>query len=327
VKLLTHTDIHQADKAPRSRTDNWTETISAKLRQIAELAKKHDAFAVCAGDVFNFRSASKNSHALVKRTIEDYRQFPNCVPVAAGSHDFPYSDVARLDSQPLGVLEAAGVIKLVNYEAGQSVEIPCDGGKVRVIGFPDNNKWSLEKFAQIDEYDGFTVVLAHVFAGLDGGDFFGQKVFSYNDLKKFPVDIWVFGHWHIDQETEILEYEGQERVFINVGAISRGSYSYENIRRTPAVGLVEFGFTENGEKEIIKVEKIPLKVAPFEDVFDVEKHENIKRKDKEISEFVTELAKVKDEEDVVTSEEYIDKLNLEKEVRETIEFYMQKAAE
>lgn len=327
MRILTHTDIHQADKAPRSRTDNWTETISAKLKQIAELAKKHDAYAVCAGDVFNFKAASKNSHALVKRTIEDYRQFPNCVPVAAGSHDFPYSDVARLDSQPLGVLEAAGVIKLVNYEAGENVEVPCEGGKVRIIGFPDNNKWSLEKFEQIDEYDGFTIVLAHAFASLDGGDFFGHKVLSYHDLKKFPVDIWVFGHWHIDQEIEILENNNQDRVFVNVGAISRGSYSYENIRRNPAVGLVEFGFDKDGKKEITKVEKIPLKVASFEDVFDVEKHENIKRKDKEISEFVTQLAKVKDEENVVTSDEFLGKLDLEKEVRETIEFYMQKAAE
>ena len=46
ITLVWRTDVHLSDRTPRSRKDNWTDTILGKLRQVGEIAREVKADAV-----------------------------------------------------------------------------------------------------------------------------------------------------------------------------------------------------------------------------------------------------------------------------------------
>jgi hypothetical protein len=203
------------------------------------------------------------------------------------------------------------------------------GVKARIIGFPDTNKWTENKFDIIEPYNqGFQIALVHTFASSKTKEFFGNRVYQYKDLAKYPVDIWVFGHWHFDQGIEsIVDDAGDTKVFVNVGAISRGAYSYENIDRIPSVGFVEFGYDDSGKKIINKIEQIRLKVKPAKEVFDVNAYEQLKKKKTEMSNFVRQLGLIQSTMEATTSDDYFKNLELENEVLTEIENYILRAQE
>lgn len=68
-----------------------------------------------------------------------------------------------------------------------------------------------------------------------------------------------FGHWHIDQG---IQKVGQ-KVFVNVGSVSRGALVQDNLERIPA--CVSVMFTDEGVTTI----RNPLTVEPAKDVFDL----------------------------------------------------------
>ena len=113
---------------------------------------------------------------------------------------------------------------------------------------------------------------------------------------------------------------GKEKYFISPGAVSRGAYNDENIDRIPKVVIIE-----SKEGVVSKIIPVRLNVRPKEEVFDVEKLERLKEKDREISKFTEELAKSQSEDESVTVDEAMGRLEIAKEVKLQIEYYLSKA--
>ena len=111
-------------------------------------------------------------------------------------------------------------------------------------------------------------------------DFFNEPVFRYDHLiTKDGPDVWCFGHWHKDQG--VVQLGGKR--FVNLGAVSRGALINENLQRTPKVALLNF---EQGSIEVVPV---PLKVAPAEEVFDLERKERQEQEHENIDLFIERL--------------------------------------
>ena len=88
VTLVWRTDVHLSDHTPRSRTDNWTDTVLRKLSDIGEIARKSGANAVIdGGDFFDIKAPGRNSHALIRRAMEVHRDYPCPVYANVGNHD------------------------------------------------------------------------------------------------------------------------------------------------------------------------------------------------------------------------------------------------
>ena len=125
ITIVWRTDIHLSDHTPRSRTDNWTDTVLGKITQVGEIARDVGAIAVIdGGDFFDIKAPTRNSHALIQRAIQAHANYSCRVYANVGNHDCVYGDYSYLPQQPLGVLYAAKVFHRLYDEHEAVFTIP-----------------------------------------------------------------------------------------------------------------------------------------------------------------------------------------------------------
>lgn len=99
-------DVHLNDSNPISRTDNYYEAIMKKLDFI--LSQKFDV-CIFSGDIFNKITVSKFH---LKRVLDLFYKYNNKqIYSIVGNHDVLFGDIKYLDSSPIGILFASGLIK------------------------------------------------------------------------------------------------------------------------------------------------------------------------------------------------------------------------
>lgn len=318
IKLLVRTDCHINDKSPQSRTDDYLETCLKKLRQLGDFAREKQCTAVIDnGDFFHDKAATKNSHEMVRKIIDLHRkEYPCPIYLNPGNHDFPYNNISYIEKQPLGVLFAAGVFQQLN-------DITFTGSndlKVRVVGIPYRSDIELLDFDIEKGEEDVLIVAAHTFASLNGGDLFGRETaLSYYDLSSCSPQLFIFGHWHIDQG--IQELNG--KTFMNLGSMTRGSLTQDNLSRTPRFGYIEVTKDSDGVVTI-HTEAHEYIVEKSELIFDLEKHSRIKEEERDIEKFIASLVssgQTDQEEDITQSIRNLS--HFQEEVREkAIEFLL-----
>lgn len=293
ITLVWRTDIHLSDHTPRSRLDNWTDTVLAKIVSVGKIAKDVGARAVIdGGDFFDIKAPGRNSHALVLRAIQAHADYPCPVYANVGNHDCVYGDYSYLPQQPLGVLYAARTFHRLYDEHDVVFTIPGPTRssppslKVRVVGVPYHGvKYDLTRLANIKKGDeDYLVVAAHLLASPTHATMFdAEDVLRYDTLDDYPdVDVWCFGHWHKDQG---IAQTPAGATVINIGSLTRGALSQDSLDRIPSVAVMRFG------PDGFTVEKVTVPHTPANEVFD------LFRKDKEdiqktmIEEFVDHLSK------------------------------------
>jgi DNA repair protein SbcD/Mre11 len=304
LKIITFTDIHLADKNPISRKDDYKESIFNKLEQIKDICeeKKVD-LAICAGDIFHIKTPTKNSHQLVSQLVMLFKSFPCPVVTIYGNHDVTQNNIINLPRQPYFTLiksEACIDLEDITYENVRIFKV--DG--LAEIPYTDFNRERKDEKIQI--------CVAHVNASSKFSDLFGERVYTYQELEKTSPDIFVFGHYHPDQGIEIRN----GKHFINVGSISRGSLSKDDLNRIPSIGYIEIN--ENYE---IKTSKIKLNVLDASEIFDLELKEQEESTEIEMQNFITELKGQNlfgDSEDIRNQ---LSSLNFERDIVERVLFY------
>jgi DNA repair exonuclease SbcCD nuclease subunit len=292
LSLVWRTDVHLSDVAPSSRKDDWAATVLDKLRQVGAVASERSAVAVLdGGDFFHVKSPSRNSHDLVRRAAEVHAAYPCPTFANVGNHDCVYGDIEYLDQQPLGVLFSSGILGRC-YDHHEVFFGPGDGGApraygynraldswsdgnpfdlprhptipiVRVVGVPyHGTRYDLDKLSSIKRgQEDHLVCMAHLLASKGGGTMFeGEDIISYDTLPQYAPTCWLFGHWHQDQGVE--DFSGIK--VVNVGSLTRGSLTLDEVQRTPACVVLSF------TREATTHEVVRLNVKPAADVFDVE---------------------------------------------------------
>jgi len=262
VTLVWRTDIHMADTAPQSRTDDWAETILGKIAQVGVIARAVKADAVLdGGDFFHLKSPGRNSHDLVRKVAAAHAAYPCPVFGNVGNHDVKYGSMEYLSESPLAVLFESGVFQRL-YDEYEAVFVH-NGFKVRVVGIPyHGTRYDMNRFTGIVKKDeDRLVVIAHCLASPTGGSMFeAEDIISYKELANLDPDVWCFGHWHKDQGvTEIAP----GKVVVNIGSMSRGSISQDDMGRKPSCVVMRFS------PDNVTFEKIALKVAPPEEIFNI----------------------------------------------------------
>lgn len=315
MKFLWRTDVHIADASPRSRTDDWATSVLDKLAQVGGLAERHGVTAVIdGGDFFHVKSPSRNSHALIQRVAQVHREYPCPVYTVTGNHDVKYGDTDYVDQSPLGVLLATGVFKPLG-ELGETFTEPSTGLSVRVVGVPYHGKeYDLVKLnAQKLGHD-FLFVAAHLLASQGGGEMFGSEdIVAYNDLLSLEADVFAFGHWHKNQGVSVLE----GKHIVNVGSLTRGSLSEDNIQRIPEVVLIEFS------SEGVKTTQIPLKVRPASEVFDLDKRQEDTIRDVTVDAFISKLTDTLGGAPITSLEDRVKQLDLDPRVEAKMLHYLE----
>jgi len=300
VKFVYYTDVHIQDVNPPSRLGSYRDDILAKIRQVMNIGKKSKVdFTYCGGDLFNHKRPASTRHALVTQVIGvlDDSGVPNYgVP---GNHDLQGDDISTLPEQPLGVLMEGGhMIQVKNgllFKKGNLT--------VHLDSYDFEEEPDLVELAEKREAVKADVhtLGAHIFSSPKGGDLFGTKIFSYEELAVTGHDLYLLGHYHPDNGVEDRSYDKDRQTFINVGSLSRGDYGDENLTRKPKCALVTI--TKEDGNVTWSVEQILLDVRPAEEVFDLEAKEKIAKQKEETAEYVAEIERSSTATDGNASEE------------------------
>jgi exonuclease SbcD len=304
--LLTVGDVHLADRTPASRKDDYKAETFNELKMIARLAVKENASAVLfTGDIFHEKSAKMNSHSLVREAISVFSSFPCPAYSIVGNHDISYNRMDTLEKQPLGVLFESGALRRLTREVI---------GDFEVVGVDFDEHASYETLKPKKTHaDGKLVAVCHVYAEPSERDLFGEPVFGYDKMSEgSDVDVYVFGHYHHDQGIVKIN----DKQFVNIGSLSRGSLNKENVEREVKIGKLSI----SGDKVVCEELKLP--VRPASEIFDIEKKKAIEEKETEIEQFVASLGKANLFESLSSLEDTIRSMKLDSGIKVRVEQYL-----
>lgn len=263
MKYLVRGDLHNADRPPLGRTENYMDDILRKQEESLEIAARyHCDFIIDTGDWFHKFRGVTNANKLLARLLELYADRPCEIYVTGGNHDFSYTGVESVFSMPFGVMVRSGVIQWLDkarlIEAGDETALFVPRNwEPHIDTLPNIFKLNKEE-AEMRPKGGYTIMVAHA-SILPPGD---TRPYPTHDADKLPTDMLHVLHCgHIHEDLGIHKL-ASGCWFTNLGSIARVERNKHNLARRPQVLLVEL---DHGE---ITFEPIPLSTAnPAEDVF------------------------------------------------------------
>jgi len=283
IKLITSSDEHLADLNPGFRKDNYRDSILKKIEWQGDFARKCGASAILrGGDFFHVKAANKTTYATTSAAAEIHRRYSCPTHAIAGNHDMSNNDPSSVHRQPLGIMFKSGVFQPLRDESF------VDGTlKVRVVGVEYTTDLAVDGLADLVRKrpgDTYTVAFVHALASMAPEEriqsFFNENIFDYRDLVfEGCPDVYVFGHYHKDQG--IVDHMGIK--FVNLGAVSRGALTFENLDRKPKVGLIR------ADSRGITVEEHVIPHEDASDVFDIELKKRLDSERRSLNEFITQL--------------------------------------
>ena len=288
VVIVHRTDVHIADRPPVSRRDDYASAIIGKLAIVGDLARKIGADAVVdSGDFFHIQAPSRNSHGLVQRVMEVHETHYTCpVYFVLGNHDLAGGNPESVSRQPIGtLLRARTFTSLGDVTLGGH-----DRPRVRLVGVPYAPHPTLASLRVERGSEDVLVEVCHAYTvapgtGASFQELSDEPVFSWEELSSLPADVWLGGHYHRDQGSEVV---GGKR-FVFPGSLSRGVYSRDEMDRLPRIAVITFEGEEGGpvQTNVRLVRLTGLPVA--EEIFDVRARAVDREVTDRISAFVTSL--------------------------------------
>lgn len=310
-------DVHSSDKNPVSRIDNYFDDTFDLLNQISIISQKVKADAVFfLGDLFHHKAQKENSCNLIRSWVETLKKYPPVFAIA-GNHDEIYNNPDLLFQQPLGLLAESGALILLDERFNKSKIFKNDKIKVRFAGYPYDEKLGLEVCNIKKGDEDLLIVLAHIYAAPKREDLCGTPIYGYNEMLNFDADIFAFGHYHKDQGVTKLD----NKYFINLGAITRGSLSDEDIYRKPKVAWLQIQ-----DKSNYTIKKIALKIKPADEIFNLSLKKEVEEENKHIEDFIEKLKQEFETSDPIKNiNDKISQMNIEKEIKDKVYFYLEQA--
>lgn len=315
--FITTNDIHISDTNPRARLDNYKATIIDKILQAKDhcIRLKADA-ALISGDLYNNKNPARNSHRLNQELIRVFKLFPCPIYMIEGNHDLTANRIESLEEQPLGVLFADKTLHQLRHEI-----LEKDGKQISLVGVPYTQDLDIDTLDIPENIYTAQICLMHLNASLTSGGFFKERIYGYDELERLSPDIFVLGHYHIDQGI----YEKNGKYFINLGSMSRGSQSEDNIQHLPQIGHIKIVIKDN--KTYFDIKPIKINIKPAEEVFDLVKKAEEKKESKNIEEFVEKLASevIQKSDKKINVEDIMAQMDLAKVIKERVLHYILEA--
>ncbi len=216
MKFLLTSDDHFRLDQPKCRTDNFRETQARKFRWIEDLAKRHNATILKAGDTFHKARISPEGESWM------IRHMPKILTITIpGNHDLPYHSMNQYKDSSLSVLEACGKINVLKGDENYSVFL---SEKIGVFGFcwgSNLEEWIGKTKGAIKEKGPFekTIALMHIYVYNEKKYWDEDEIATKADslMKRLSMfDLIVTGHNHIP-----FVKQNKNQILINPGSITR----------------------------------------------------------------------------------------------------------
>jgi len=263
-KLLIVGDLHLRTRTPRRRKEADFEAVClGKLKQIVEIGRKRADFVIQVGDFFHHPDPSKGLIAGVIEVLQEQISFEDC-PLywyaIHGQHDLRYHSKEAAKRSALKVLDAAGVLNIVDDDMDAALSGFLFGAPFGQTPPPCPDS-------------GYNVLVSHVMVGdkplWPGHELTGPEEY----VKKNPgFNLYVVGDYHYPFSVKV----GDAWV-INAGAVLRMTADERDRTRKPKVVL--FDTDTNTPTDIY------LDVTPEADAFDLDGYTSDKAHEVERADF------------------------------------------
>ncbi len=284
MRLLFFTDTHIRGTSPRGRTDDFFAAMKRKFTEIIAIAEQKQVdYVLHGGDVFDRPNLSP---AIVREFAQLFRQFHVPVYAIAGNHDIYGHNPATVERTMLGLLEAFGVLTLINH--GEVTELKKDNLKVQLSGQPFH--YDLDKRPIAEDYSVTNQIDA---------DYCIHMVHSMLVERALPDGVphtMVSSLWEIENDADIVltgHYHAgfplqhrNGKYIVNPGSIARLSNQHAEIKRYPQIVLIDL-------KEEINIQFLPLTSASKgTDIFDRTLQEETLYRQEKWAQFAQEVSSV-----------------------------------
>jgi predicted phosphodiesterase len=250
MKLGIIGDTHYTNRGPSKRRDDFFKTQLAKTFEALTIFRKNGCdYILQSGDLFDSHSVANRVKAAIITLLMQKFDHLYCV---AGQHDIVGHSLGTLPNSPLSVLEAAGVISLMD-------ENPCalkmnTGFEAYLYG----SSFGTEIPIPINPKT-YNILIIHAMIG-DRLLYPGQNLTSPQKfLKNYPdYNLVVAGDYHYSfQDTY------KDRTIVNAGCLVRKTVSTFDLEHKPSVVIFD--------TETKKLVFHPLTITPSEEIFDLTK--------------------------------------------------------
>ena len=274
MHLVYMTDIHITSRNPRSRMDNYKESILRKLAYVGDFAKSLNAPVLCGGDIFHTADVS---NSLVSETIKVIRQhFDAPITSIAGNHDLFGNNLQTLPKTSYGLLEASGCLYNLRPREAKTIKERRNGkwvDAVTICGYPSS--YDLPDTADaylcrpMDKYPNGVPLIQLIHGALydripDNFPFAAVSV-SELDVDENAADVVLSGHIHSGFPVTMSSTTG--RIFANPGALGRLTTAISDVNLSVKVAVITI---ENGVK--VEYHELPKDIAlPAEQVLDLKR--------------------------------------------------------
>ena len=250
MKILFFTDTHIKSRNPRSRIDDYEDSIYKKIEEIREISiKKNVDMILHGGDLFDkadvgIKTASKFGKL--------FQTFTKKIHIISGNHDIYGYNPNSIDRAMMGLYNSLDVLELI--EEDKTIIMEKDGLRVQISGQPythdiDSSDKSHYYPKRLDNID-YHILMIHSF--LLYKKFIEQIEYTLIDqIMDTDCDIVLSGHYHTGFKTVKVN----EKYFANPGSIARMTNTESERKRIPKVLIIEL------TKDDIKIEEIFLKSA------------------------------------------------------------------
>lgn len=279
MKLLYFTDAHIRGNNPKSRKDNFNETLKEKFREIVEITNNEKIdFVLFGGDLFDRPDISPS---VAKDFIEIMREMPQPIYSILGNHDIYGQNPTTANRTIIGILDTVGILKLLNH--GDRIYLNKDGVTLQLTGSPyyydidvsrDREAYIVDK----SECD-YAIHMVHGFL-LDKPFVKDVPYTLIEDIcERTQADITLCGHYHTGFGVKHIN----DKYFINQGSLARISSTLSEIDRNPSCLIIEL-------EESVKIQVYKLKSAPSGDeVLDRDLLRKEEFKSQKLNEFIQQI--------------------------------------
>ncbi|XJZ25990.1 exonuclease SbcCD subunit D [Bacillota bacterium Lsc_1132] len=251
IRLLYIGDLHIRGTNPRNRLDDYKEALIAKLREVYQMAKRHDVKAIlCAGDIFDRPEVSTG---VLLEFADVFAESPVPIYTTPGNHDIYGYNLSTYWRTSLALLERLVPQLTVVQDRNDFIALR-GGGEVNVaVSFsPFDSQIDRDGFGYSPgtepPSDYFKVHVAHGML-LDHTPPFDR--FTLVQDVQTTADLVLTGHDHIGYG--IYErFDG--KVFVNCGSLTRLAASVGEMERDIQALLITIGSNKQKKLQLIKLE-------------------------------------------------------------------------
>lgn len=235
MKIIFLTDTHIRGTNPRSRLDDFYQTLKRKFIEVSQIIEEyHIDYVLHGGDWFDRPDISPS---IVREFAKIIKSFNRPVYSVAGNHDIYGHNPETLSRTMLGLLEGTEIINILRYN--QPVILEKNGIKLQLYGNSYNYDIDAEKsndFYIVKKKNNVNYCINMVHGMLLPNAFIeGIKYTLVDDILSTEADITLAGHYHSGFGIKKIG----EKYFVNPGSLARISSLKSEITRDPSIVIIE----------------------------------------------------------------------------------------